>query len=118
MLTLNPDVLERLSADIGAQALQQALGLFVAELEAMGNALNEQPEDLQLVARQTHVLKSSAATFGADTLQALAGRIEAQARAGQQPAGDDWQRLRKAVSDTVYAAQSSSRLSGEVGQAR
>ncbi|MHB8838615.1 MAG: Hpt domain-containing protein [Gemmatimonadaceae bacterium] len=72
----------------------------IADMEAALEAL-----DLDAFRRNAHSLKSNADTFGADDLAASARELEAMARAGTLPSGDDFAALREAYRQASAALE-------------
>ena len=75
--TLDTGALRRLAQEVGEERLPRMVRIFCEELERrtalVGEALGR--EDLSVLARESHVLKGSAATFGAHELQRHAARL-------------------------------------------
>jgi HPt (histidine-containing phosphotransfer) domain-containing protein len=81
--SIDPRALERLREIGGDALLAQIVALFVSHAEPAIKeaAAGLEAGDFESVQRAAHALKSSAGNFGAQRLQALAGRIEQLAAA-------------------------------------
>jgi two-component system phosphorelay protein LuxU len=89
---LNQEKIELLGKEIGAENIPMLLEIFVGELvsysETLTNCSIDQRSDQ--LSEISHALKSSAASFGADQLCALAIDVDSQVKAGKT-VGDDEQ---------------------------
>lgn len=81
----NPMKLEQLSREIGADNVPILLNIFLSELAQYIDKLSTQDEkgNHEYLKDICHALKSSAASFGADKLCALAIEIDAYAKSGK-----------------------------------
>ena len=81
---MDPAAVEALAADVGADRIQQVLQAFRSELDRRAPALELALDaaDLSAIQRESHSLKGSALTFGAQALGAAARRANDASRAG------------------------------------
>jgi HPt (histidine-containing phosphotransfer) domain-containing protein len=73
---LDATVIERLSADLGADEVRTIAILLIDDTSARLRAMVAQPDDRQFLKREAHSLKSSTAAFGLSTLSAHAAELE------------------------------------------
>ncbi len=87
---LNQEKIQQLANEIGQENIPMLLDIFVGELSSYMAILTECPqaERSKQLGEISHALKSSAASFGADKLCALALDVDSQVKAGS-PVGDD-----------------------------
>lgn len=89
---LDPTALERLRS---IASTPESFGQLVASFFANGSSLVDQLSaaadtgDLDVLKRQSHTLKSNAASFGATALTALSATLESQTRAGSADGAAD-----------------------------
>ncbi|MBN3494306.1 quorum-sensing phosphorelay protein LuxU [Vibrio neptunius] len=86
MEVLNQTKIDRLASEIGADNVPILLDIFLGELVQYIEKLSTD-EDLDKDAylkEISHALKSSAASFGAESLCAYAVEVDAKAKSGQQ----------------------------------
>lgn len=83
---LNQEKIELLGREIGPENIPMLLDIFVGELLSYAETLTVCSEDecVSQLSEISHALKSSAASFGADRLCALAIEIDTQVKAGKQ----------------------------------
>jgi len=85
MELLNKEMIQRLANDIGQENVPMLLEIFLGELTDYISMLSK--DDPEFVSHQleeiSHALKSSAASFGADKLCALAHEVDKQAKLGE-----------------------------------
>ncbi|MFO0333424.1 MAG: ATP-binding protein [Pseudomonadota bacterium] len=79
---LDVAALDRLALDVGHERLPEMVRIFVRELAKRERRVRSARghSDLEALARESHALKSSAATFGAARLRAVAERLNEAAR--------------------------------------
>ncbi|WP_174244321.1 quorum-sensing phosphorelay protein LuxU [Vibrio atypicus] len=85
MDVLNQDKIDRLASEIGADNVPILLDIFLGELAQYMSKLTSDPDlDVTSYLKEiSHALKSSAASFGAESLCAYAIEIDSMAKAGQ-----------------------------------
>ncbi|WP_074374478.1 quorum-sensing phosphorelay protein LuxU [Vibrio spartinae] len=81
---MNQETISSLSREIGEENIPVLLDIFLGELENYQATLSESegPEQLELLKEISHALKSSAASFGADRLCAMAIDIDTRGKQG------------------------------------
>lgn len=74
---ISPQVLEKLSADVGHDTLLSLLDMFIAELDEIHTQLCEAlvRDDVEAILNQLHVLKNSSALYGAQELADVSKRL-------------------------------------------
>ncbi|CAH0539166.1 quorum-sensing phosphorelay protein LuxU [Vibrio marisflavi] len=82
---LNQEKINRLAAEVGQENVPVLLEIFLGELDAYISNLVSNPtgSTSEYLKDISHALKSSAASFGAEALCAIAITIDAKAKAGQ-----------------------------------
>ncbi len=81
---LNSAKLDELCAEIGRENLPMLLDIFLGELKRYHIVLSGDVKQLHSPLKEIcHMLKSNAASFGADHLCELANKLDAKARAGE-----------------------------------
>ncbi|GLT17569.1 phosphorelay protein LuxU [Vibrio zhanjiangensis] len=81
MELLNRHKLDQLSSEIGASNVPILLDIFLNEMTQYIEALNDDTRDHEAYLKEIcHALKSSAASFGAESLCAFAIEIDAKAK--------------------------------------
>jgi two-component system sensor histidine kinase/response regulator len=82
---LDRAVLEQLAADLDPEVLPELVAAFTREAEARIRAIEDAAErnELALLERQAHTLKSSAGTFGAAQLANLMAELEMACHTGR-----------------------------------
>jgi two-component system phosphorelay protein LuxU len=82
---INRGVLDKLLEDVGPQNAELVIDAFAKELQFRAAALDKAADkiDSDSMAHAAHILKSTAASFGASELSELSASIEQSARAGQ-----------------------------------
>lgn len=82
--SLDDSLIQRMEADTDTETTRRIAGKVAAEIETRSARLAEAAlnGDIEVVARETHTLKSLAATFGAERLRTLATDLEMIARNG------------------------------------
>ena len=84
MELLNKHKLDQLSSEIGASNVPILLDIFLNEMVQYIEALKDEDRDQEAYLKEIcHALKSSAASFGAESLCALAIEIDAKAKLGE-----------------------------------
>ncbi len=110
---LNRAVLQRLGLAVGTERLPRMIRIFCSELERRAALIQEAlaPQDLLAIRRESHVIKGSAATFGAHELQANAARLDEACRLhDRQAAVEHARQLLLVITPTLFA------LRAELGQ--
>ena len=81
---LDDAVLRTLAEDAGMSDVSPLLRIFITELETRHTAIIQaiENQDLNALGHESHALKSSAATFGATSLHALAVEIDGCCKKG------------------------------------
>ncbi|WP_341660605.1 quorum-sensing phosphorelay protein LuxU [Vibrio sp.] len=84
MELLNKHKLDQLSSEIGASNVPILLDIFINEMNQYLEALQDEGRDQEAYLKEIcHALKSSAASFGAESLCAFAIEIDAKAKLGE-----------------------------------
>lgn len=83
-ISLDPEVMDQLVADLGADLLPRLFETFVTELESRMQTLRAAVRvgDAAAAGGEGHAIKSSAATFGMEALRLVSFEIEQAGRAG------------------------------------
>ncbi|MDO6497312.1 Hpt domain-containing protein [Photobacterium sanguinicancri] len=82
---INADTIKRLADEVGHETVSLLFNVFSDELHQYLHQLSDQPSVNQ-VGEISHAIKSSAASFGADELAAMAQECESRVKQGQ----DEW----------------------------
>ena len=72
-------ILDELTATLGQAQVKELLQIFLTELNTRCETIKQAiiSQDLSVLSREGHTIKSSSATFGASSLQALGKELEA-----------------------------------------
>ncbi|PJC85359.1 phosphorelay protein [Vibrio sp. HA2012] len=82
---LNSTKIVDLCHEVGEENLPVLLSIFLDELSGYQQVLSGDPEELECpLSEISHALKSSAASFGADTLCEMAVSFDARVKAGEK----------------------------------
>lgn len=112
---LDDAVLSQLAADIGPQVLREVLAQFLAEAMDRARCIAAPDSAPELVLREAHTLKSTAATFGARRLAHTAREVETLCRAGT---ADRAETLRRSLPGLVRDAAAAFTRPGAVSAGR
>ncbi|PSW03634.1 Hpt domain-containing protein [Photobacterium lipolyticum] len=80
--SINAETIKRLAEEVGEETVILLLNVFSDELQQYLRQLSDQPSVNQ-VGEISHAIKSSAASFGADSLAEMAQECESRVRQGQ-----------------------------------
>lgn len=84
LISINETTWEQLARDVGEECMPLIINQFLEELSERPNSLNQAlvAKDLQNIAEQAHVIKSTARTVGLDAIADLANETESAAKVG------------------------------------
>ncbi|WP_150138038.1 Hpt domain-containing protein [Candidatus Enterovibrio escicola] len=80
---VNHETIRRLAVEVGEETVASLLVVFSDEISRYYEQLSEAPSTSQ-IREISHAIKSSAASFGADELAALARECESRVKLGQE----------------------------------
>ena len=80
---INAETIKRLADEVGQETVSLLFNVFSDELHQYLHQLSDQPSVNQ-VGEISHAIKSSAASFGADELAAMAQECESRVKQGQK----------------------------------
>ena len=78
-INLDKAILDELTATLGKAQVKELLQIYLTELNSRCETIKQAiiSQDLSVLSREGHTIKSSSATFGANSLQALGKELEA-----------------------------------------
>lgn len=104
---LDTEVLAQLARDLDPVMLRDVIAQFIDETLTRADRIATDPVDPSILLKEAHTLKSTADTFGARVLAALARDLEAACRAGAGSQGVLRHRIPAAAQDAAEALRRS-----------
>jgi len=102
----NAGVLKELNAELGAENTAEVLNTFLADTARKMSVIASADASRSIIKRESHSIKSSAATFGFERLSQLARQLEAGAEAMEAGAlAAAVQTLRRTFAETAGFAE-------------